>query len=97
MSPITCLKKITLKKIYIFQKKVGQSGGASQWMVCYQLGLPRLDMFSFCSTELQVVLAMARNLSIGSIRKIYPKSAKKCLNVSKRGNFGSSIRTRLEG
>ena len=25
-----------------FFKKIGQSGGASQWRVCYQRGLPRL-------------------------------------------------------
>ena len=24
------------------QKKIGQSGGASRWRVCYQRGLPRL-------------------------------------------------------
>ena len=49
------------------------------------------------STELQIVLAMARNLSSATVRKLEPKGAKKCLNmhknVSKRGDFGSSIRT----
>ena len=33
----------------ILQKKVGQSGGASRWRVCYQRGLPRLV---FDKTEL---------------------------------------------
>ena len=51
-------------------------------------------------TELQLVLAMARNLSSATVCKIDPKCAKKCLNVhknvSKRGDFGSSIRTRRE-
>ena len=26
-------------------EKIGQSGGASQWRVCYQRGLPRLVLF----------------------------------------------------
>ena len=51
-------------------------------------------------TEIQLVLAMACKLSSDTVRKIDPKGAKKCLNVhkivSKRGDFGSSIRTRQE-
>ena len=39
MSPVTChffcIRKISFTKI-------GQSGGASRWRVCYQRGLPRL-------------------------------------------------------
>ena len=27
---------------FFFLKKIGQSGGASRWRVCYQRGLPRL-------------------------------------------------------
>ena len=51
-------KKITLKKyIYIFMyiylfyslEKIGQSGAASRWRVCYQRGLPRLVIRSFAS------------------------------------------------
>ena len=49
VSPVTChmshvnfffyIKK-TQKKIP--SEKIGQSGGASRWRVCYQRGLPRL-------------------------------------------------------
>ena len=55
MSPVTChLSQATcqkknylfyLKKIYIYihiLDKIGHSGGASQWRVCYQRGLPCL-------------------------------------------------------
>ena len=47
VSPVTCKKKIEEKieekkfKKY-HAKKIGQSGGASRWRVCYQRGLPRL-------------------------------------------------------
>ena len=49
-SPVTCHRSNFLFYIliYIFffllflRKKIGQSGGASQWRVCYQRGLPRL-------------------------------------------------------
>ena len=34
-------------------------------------------------TGLQLVLAMAHNLSVGTSRKIDPKSAKKCLKVQR--------------
>ena len=36
------------------------------------------------ATELQLVLAMARNLSSATVCKIDPKGAKKCLNVHKK-------------
>ena len=37
MSPVTChLSHVTC------HKKIGQSGEASRWRVCYQRGLPRL-------------------------------------------------------
>ena len=49
------------------------------------------------STELQLFLAMARNFSNATVCKIDQKGAKMCLNVhinvSKRDDFGSSIRT----
>ena len=52
LSPVTChmskdflklfyIKKKKIKKIIIL-KKIGQSGVASRWKVCYQRGLPRL-------------------------------------------------------
>ena len=44
-------------------------------------------------TELQLVLAVARNLSSATGSKIDPKDAK---NMSKRSDFSSSIRTRRE-
>ena len=46
VSRVTCHLShvIFLFYIYIFflRKKIGQSGGASRWRVCYQRGLPRL-------------------------------------------------------
>ena len=48
VSPVTChLSRVTChmpKKNYIFLSltRIGQSGGASRWRVCYQQGLPRL-------------------------------------------------------
>ena len=38
MSPVTC----HLSQHFFYLKKIGQSGGASQWRFCYQRGLPRL-------------------------------------------------------
>ena len=59
-----------------------------------------LFLQSAFNTELQVVLAMARNLSIGTESKIDPKGGKKCIkvpkNVSNRIDFCSTIRTRRE-
>ena len=58
------------------------------------------DFSGLNTTELQVVLAMARNLSIGTESKIDPKGGKKCIkvpkNVSNRIDFCSTIRTRRE-
>ena len=45
MSPVTChLSRVTchVKKKKIILEKIGQSGGAGRWRVCYQRGLPRL-------------------------------------------------------
>ena len=52
MSHVTChmSKKMSYseeknknKKLFLYTtKNIGQSGGASQWRVCYQRGLPRL-------------------------------------------------------
>ena len=50
LSPVTChmskqfffLTFKLLLLIFFTYKKNGQSGGASQWRVCYQRGLPRL-------------------------------------------------------
>ena len=49
MPPVTCKKK-NLHFFYNTKKinnnnptqKIGQSGGANRWRVCYQRGLPRL-------------------------------------------------------
>ena len=41
VSPVTCHIFNPTTKFYT-TKKVGQSGGASRWRVCYQRGLPRL-------------------------------------------------------
>ena len=38
MSHVTCHLSHVKKKFFF----IGQSGGASQWWVCYQRGLPRL-------------------------------------------------------
>ena len=50
LSPVTCKKIIfqhfnslfLIFKFFLRKQKIGQSGGASRWRVCYQRGLPRL-------------------------------------------------------
>ena len=43
MSPVICKQNLKQKsKTKLSFKKIGQSGGASWWRVCYQRGLPRL-------------------------------------------------------
>ena len=56
LSPVTCHLSHVKKTLFHIKKKkkysvtkVGQSGGASRWRVCYQRGLPRLV---FDKTEL---------------------------------------------
>ena len=39
-------KKIQIS-FFNLQKKIGQSGGARQWRVCYQWGIPRLVLRKF--------------------------------------------------
>ena len=49
LSPVTCQKMIFLTfnffSSFLCKKKIGQSGGASRWRVCYQRGLPRLVLY----------------------------------------------------
>ena len=40
VSPVVC--HLSHDFFFVLNKKNGQSGEASQWMVCYQRGLPRL-------------------------------------------------------
>ena len=44
LSPVTChmSTKKKFKTFFVIPKKIWQRGGASQWRVCYQRGLPRL-------------------------------------------------------
>ena len=45
VSPVTChMSHVSCHVSFFFclRKKIGQSGGASRWRVCYQRGLPRL-------------------------------------------------------
>ena len=45
VSTVTCHLSHVKKRIHIYffyLKKIGQSGGASRWRVCYQWGLSRL-------------------------------------------------------
>ena len=49
MSPVKCHMSHVKKKLHFFvcfflHKKIGQSGGASRWRVCYQRGLPHLAL-----------------------------------------------------
>ena len=50
VSPVTCKKFLLfsyIKKERLPPEKIGQSGGASRWRVCYQRGLPRLVLKMF--------------------------------------------------
>ena len=44
LSPVTChVSRVTFHMSFFYpEKKIGQSGEASRWRVCYQQGLPRL-------------------------------------------------------
>ena len=39
---------VVSRVIFFSLKKIGQSGGASQYRVCYQRGLPRLVFLAEC-------------------------------------------------
>ena len=56
VSPITCHVSPVTCNFFIL-KNIGQIGGASQWRVCYQCGLPRLVSWNTCVTT-KLVRAM---------------------------------------
>ena len=69
----TPVKEVIKKEYYVFH-------------LSFQLVIVCITDLQFVLdiTELQVVLAMARNLSIGNESKIDPKGGKKCLKVPKK-------------
>ena len=66
LSHVTCQvsnkKKITNLKKWNFQNKIGKSGGAFRWRVCYQRGLPRLVSDDF-HVNLQGRLSLIKGIS----------------------------------
>ena len=51
VSHVTCPKKFeNFFLLLLILKKIGQSGGASRWRVCYPQGLPRQVFYSLGKT-----------------------------------------------
>ena len=76
LSTVTCHMSHVKKKllhvliylyiyIYFFNvKKIGQSGGASRWRVCYQRGLPRLVYYRL---QYQLYVCLNVGHTVGNI------------------------------
>ena len=65
VSPVTCqiifLHNTKEKKLFFcILKKIGQSGGASRWTVCYQRGLPRLVSSNISVAVLLVIKVLLK-------------------------------------
>ena len=89
VSPVTC---------HVSFKKIGQSGGASRWRVCYQRGLPRLVFkaaellnryFSYLSCRAkQLIASTGCYLAEGAVSLMVPGKAVS-LSVTKVFHMGA--------